>query len=62
MFLIKNFLLYVVFFPAIMVITPIIDLIVYIVLGIIGGVCEAFSETKDTYSTILAEYKDRWGF
>lgn len=62
MYLIKNFFLYVILLPSILVITPIVDFLVYTILGVVWGWKEAFYETRDTYRTILAEYKDRWGF
>ena len=62
MCLIKNFFLYAILLPSILVITPIVDFLVYTIIGIVGGWKEAFYETRDTYRTILAEYGDRWGF
>ena len=60
MYLIRNFFLYAILLPSILVITPIVDFLVYTIFGIIEGWKKAFYETSDTYRTILAEYKDRW--
>lgn len=62
MYLIRNFFLYVILLPAILIITPIVDFLVYTILVLVGGWCDAYLETRDTYKTILAEYKDRWRF
>ena len=61
MSLIKNFFLYVILLPSILIIAPIVDFLVYMIFGIVEGWKIAFYETRDTYRTILAEYKDRWG-
>lgn len=60
MCLIRNLFLYVILLPAILIITPIVDFLVYTILGLVGGWCDAYLETRDTYRTIIAEYKDRW--
>ena len=60
MYLIRNFFLYVILLPAILIITPIVDFLVYTILGPVGGWCDAYLETRDTYRTIIAEYKDKW--
>lgn len=61
MYLIKNFFLYAILLPSILVITPIVDFLVYTIFGIVEGWKIAFYETRDTYITILAEYRGRWG-
>ena len=61
MSLIKNFFLYVILLPSILIIAPIVDFLVYTIFGIVEGWKIAFYETRDTYITILAEYRDRWG-
>ena len=61
MYLIRNFFLYVILLPAILIITPIVDFLVYTIFGIVEGWKIAFYETRDTHRTILAEYRDRWG-
>ena len=60
MYLIRKFFLYVIILPTILVITPIVDFLVYTILGLVGGWCDAYLETRDTYRTIIAEYKDKW--
>ena len=60
MYLIRKFFLYVIILPTILVITPIVDFLVYTILGLVGGRCDAYLETRDTYRTIIAEYKDKW--
>ena len=61
MYLIRNIFLYVILLPAILIITPIVDFLVYTILGLVGSWYDAYLETRDTYRTILAEYRNRWG-
>lgn len=61
MSLIKDIVLYGIVLPLILIAVPIFDLVFYVIRGILVGLMDALLSTTELYSSIFADYKDRWG-